>query len=163
MRKRSLWFAAAVLAAPLATNALAQQPQTQPASPAPYALPSAQPAPVAPNAGAVAPMPAGQVLIAADSIIGAKIRDVNGEEIGQVKQLMLTPEGRIQYAVLALGGVLGVGGEEVAVPWQSLQVKRDKTAVIVTADRQVLTQAPKYDASSDARDLNDDGVKDKDQ
>jgi sporulation protein YlmC with PRC-barrel domain len=157
MRKRSLWFAAAVLAAPLATNALAQQP-------APYA-PAAQPAPIAPPTGAMAPMPpAGQVLIAADSIVGAKIRDVNGEEIGQVKQLMLAPEGRIQYAVLALGGVLGVGGEEVAVPWQSLQVKRDKTAVIVTADRQVLTQAPKYDAASDAgADTDNDGVKDRDQ
>lgn len=105
-------------------------------------------------------MPPGQVLVGADSIIGSKVRDPNGEELGQVQGLMLRPEdGRIQYAVLTLGGVLGVGGQQVAVPWQSLKVTRDAQKVVITAERQVLTQAPRYDADADGRVDADEKVK----
>lgn len=153
MRKTTLWIATALVVAPLATSAFAQQ--TQPGQGDPYAPRAMTPPPapqvVQPATPLNAPMPPGAILVGANSIIGAKVRDANGEELGQVKQLMVRPEdGRIQYAVLALGGVLGVGGQQVAVPWQSLKVTRDAQSVVITAERQVLSEAPKYAEEADA-------------
>jgi sporulation protein YlmC with PRC-barrel domain len=77
--------------------------------------------------------------------------DASGAELGQVKSLMIRPEdGRIQYAVLSLGGVLGVGGQQVAVPWASMKVTRDEKSVVITAERQVLSEAPRYGGETDA-------------
>jgi sporulation protein YlmC with PRC-barrel domain len=149
MRKTTLWIAAALITAPLATSAFAQQadpyaPRAMTPPPAPQAVQPAMPL--------NAPMPPGAILVGADSIIGSKVRDADGSELGQVKQLMIRPEdGRIQYAIMTLGGVLGVGGQQVAVPWASMKVARDeKNNVVITAERQVLSEAPRYNDEAEA-------------
>ena len=153
MRKSTLWIATALVVAPLATSAFAQQ--TEPGQADPYAPRVATPPPVAqavqPAVPLNAPMPPGAILVGADSIIGSKVRDASGAELGLVKQLMIRPEdGRIQYAVLSLGGVLGVGGQQVAVPWASMKVTRDAKSVVITAEREVLSQAPRYGDEAEA-------------
>jgi sporulation protein YlmC with PRC-barrel domain len=116
------------------------QPAIQPGSMPPAAAPSAT-APGTAAAGAAAG--AQPLLVASDSLIGAKVRDPQGQDLGSVKQLMVEPQqGKIQYAVVAVGGVLGMNEKEVAVPWSSLKLARDENEVIVTAERQVLDQAP---------------------
>ena len=118
------------------------------------AAPSMPPAPIAPHAATGALPGAGSqaVLIASESLIGAKVRDPQGQDLGAVKQLMVEPEqGKIQYAVVAVGGVLGMNQKEVAVPWSSLKLARDEGEVIVTAERQVLDQAPPTQAELDER------------
>ncbi|MGH7277750.1 MAG: PRC-barrel domain-containing protein, partial [Candidatus Rokuibacteriota bacterium] len=83
------------------------------------------------------------VQIAANSIIGSKVRNPDGKEIGEVSQLMIDPQqGKITSVVVSMGGTLGIGAKEVTVPWEHVKVARDRQNVVVTMDQTILQQAP---------------------
>lgn len=121
--------AGALLAAPLAAVDAQQQ---QPPPPAP-ASPSVQ------SSGRAA-----GVEVAAGTVIGARVRDTEGNELGAVSQLMIEPQqGRITSVVIKRGGTLGIGGQEMAVPWETVKVQRDGNDVVLTVQQPVLEQAPR--------------------
>jgi sporulation protein YlmC with PRC-barrel domain len=82
-------------------------------------------------------MSAGQLLFADDTPSGApapeptsaKVSDLLSlkvygsadEAVGKVEDLVLDPSsGKIRYAVLSFGGILGIGDKYFAVPWNDL-------------------------------------------
>lgn len=96
------------------------------------------------------------VLVDANSIIGATVRS-QGKDIGKVERLMVDPkDGRVRTVVLQQGGTLGVGGKSISVPWESVKVAQDGGRIIVTAEQQILEQAPaaspRTDSKSDSKD-----------
>ena len=107
---------AAVLAVPVG-SALAQQP--------------------APSAPAT-------LTIASDSLIGTKVFDRDGNEIGTISKLMIDArQGKITSAIIKHGGRLGMGAKEVSVPWEGLQLQRGRNQdFVVTMPQQFLDQAP---------------------
>jgi sporulation protein YlmC with PRC-barrel domain len=114
---------------------------------APFAGAGAQPQQ---SPGAGSPSAAGSsgrstgVEVAASTLIGAKVRDPQGKELGSVSQLMIEPQqGKVTSVVIKQGGTLGMGGHEMAVPWDAVKVQRDGTSVVVTVQQQVLEQAPR--------------------
>lgn len=87
-------------------------------------------------------------LLSSDDIVGSQVRDANGESLGSVNDLMVRSDGKIDAAIVQLGGVFGVGGRQVKVPWNSLKVQReagDRDEIFVTASRQSLESAPAFD------------------
>jgi sporulation protein YlmC with PRC-barrel domain len=95
-----------------------------------------------------APSGATGSLMASDDIIGSKVRDTNGEDLGSIDDLLVRQDGKIEAAVIQLGGVLGIGGRQVKVPWDSLKLQRqtgDPDDYFVTASRQTLQGAPAFD------------------
>jgi hypothetical protein len=55
--------------------------------------------------------------IAANTLSNADVRSPTGEDIGKIVDFMLdTERGSVVYAVLAVGGVLGVGAKMLAIP-----------------------------------------------
>jgi sporulation protein YlmC with PRC-barrel domain len=70
-----------------------------------------------------------------------------GEKIGSVKDLMVGPDGRIQAAVLSVGGFLGIGERNVAVPLNSIQVDRraDGNRIVIDVAKETLQSAPAYE------------------
>src|SRR6266446_6430849 len=62
-------------------------------------------------------------------LIGASVEDMRGESLSDVKDIVFNPRGHIEYAILAFGGLLGVGEKYFAVPWAALKsVAGQKTA-----------------------------------
>ena len=56
-------------------------------------------------------------------ISGASVTGADGETLGSITELMLdTDSGGVAYAVLAYGGVLGVGEKLFALPWDALAI-----------------------------------------
>ena len=53
--------------------------------------------------------------MAGSAIIGAKVHDGAGDTIGKIDDLYLDGNGAIKVVVVTVGGVLGVGGRDVAV------------------------------------------------
>jgi hypothetical protein len=53
--------------------------------------------------------------------------------------------GRVAYAVLSFGGVLGVGDKLFAVPWSSLQLDTEQKCFLLDADKERLKEAPGFD------------------
>jgi hypothetical protein len=93
-----------------------------------------------------APAPHSQFLYRTTTIVGADVRDAKDRKIGDVKDLILgSTRGDIAYAVVAFGGVMGVGTKYHAIPWKALQPGDDGTYYILHADRETISQAPGFE------------------
>src|SRR3954469_2263283 len=85
-------------------------------------------------------------VLAASTLAGDTVRNGVGDDLGTVDELMIDiPSGKIAYAVLSFGGVLGMGNKLFAVPWSALTVDEDEKCFIMNVDRSVLENAPGFD------------------
>jgi sporulation protein YlmC with PRC-barrel domain len=69
-----------------------------------------------------------------------------GEKIGAVKDLIIGPDARITHAIIGVGGFLGIGEKEVAIPFAVMQLERRDAAwhLVVDATKDALVNAPAY-------------------
>ena len=80
------------------------------------------------------------------SLIGADVVDVKGAALGSISELMLDGDsGAVAYAVLAYGGVFGVGEKLFAVPWCAFAVDDADGTITVAVARGQLDQWPGFD------------------
>src|SRR5690242_8496972 len=71
----------------------------------------------------------------ASSLIGMDVRNQQNEKLGDVKDLVVDLHtGKIAYAVLSVGGFLGIGDKYVAVPPNEFQMAPDGKDLILNAD-----------------------------
>lgn len=81
----------------------------------------------------------------ASKLIGASVVNDKNDKIGSVDDLIVTPADRVLFAVISVGGFLGINGRLVAVPYSSLTV--DEKAGKVTlpgASKDALTKLPAF-------------------
>lgn len=84
-------------------------------------------------------------LMSAGSLIGDDIYNLKGEEIGDLKEIMLDMHtGRVSYAVLSFGGFLGMGEKLFAVPWQALTLDAANKRLILDIEKSRLETAPGF-------------------
>src|SRR5579872_5459713 len=85
-------------------------------------------------------------VLSASTLAGDKVRNSQGEDLGNVDEIMIDiPSGRVAYAVLSFGGVLGMGDKLFAVPWNALTVDEDEKCFILDVDKRTLESAPGFD------------------
>src|SRR5215471_282795 len=91
------------------------------------------------------------VLLSTETLLGSNVKNPQGQDVGDLKQLMLAPHtGRVMYAVVAMGGFLGMGEKTVIVPWNALEVARDGKALVLNVSPQMLQQAPAYEKGKES-------------
>lgn len=96
-------------------------------------------------------------VLSASSLAEDKVQNLKGEKLGDIEDLMIDlGTGRIAYAVLSFGGVLGMGNKLFAIPWQAMTLDVDKKAFLLDVNKESLEQAPGFDKDdwpdmSDAR------------
>ena len=84
--------------------------------------------------------------LSAGTITGDQARNADGEKLGHIAELVIDLEdGRVNYAVLASGGFLGLGEKYFAIPWDLLTVDTDNHEVVVDVSKEVLEKAPGFD------------------
>lgn len=87
----------------------------------------------------------GEVL--ASALIGEKVRNGAKENLGDVNDLVFDSEGRVASAVIGVGGFLGIGEKNVAVPFDVLSRETDEGGVSyirIDTTRDQLKAAPLY-------------------
>jgi len=85
-------------------------------------------------------------LLSASTISGDRVVNATGEDLGSIHELMInTGSGKIEYAVLSFGGVLGLGDKYFAVPFTRFDVDREKQRLVLNIDKQRLQEAPGFD------------------
>lgn len=88
----------------------------------------------------------GPQVMAADTLTGNSVVNAAGEDLGAIKAIMLdVPSGRIAYAVLSFGGLLGFGEKLFAIPWQVLKLDTDNQRFILNVEQEHLRNAPGFD------------------
>jgi len=82
----------------------------------------------------------------ASKIIGTKVKNSKGENLGDIKDLVINPEnGQVVYGVVSFGGILGMGDKLFAIPWDALVWNLDKKYYILDLDKDTLKKAPGFD------------------
>jgi sporulation protein YlmC with PRC-barrel domain len=59
----------------------------------------------------------------ASELIGQSVYTAGDQEKGKVKDLMLSPDGRVEYAAVSFGGFLGIGDKLFAVPLDAIHLE----------------------------------------
>ena len=67
------------------------------------------------------------------------VRNAQDEELGKVQNLLVSEDGRVTHAVVGAGGVLGVGQDMYAVPWDQLQFSPDQEHVVLNVGKDQLS------------------------
>jgi sporulation protein YlmC with PRC-barrel domain len=58
-------------------------------------------------------------------LMGAKVTNTSGETIGDISDLLINQDSKAAAAVIGVGGYLGLGERDAAIPFGSLQLTRD--------------------------------------
>lgn len=85
-------------------------------------------------------------VLSASSIIGNKVVNREGEQLGIIRDLVIDlDDAQIAYAVLSFGGFMGLGDKLFAIPLEALAFNTRDNSVILDVDKEVLKNAPGFD------------------
>lgn len=88
----------------------------------------------------------GPELMGADTLIGNDVVNQQGDDLGDIKEIMLdTQSGTISYAVLSFGSFLGMGEKLFAVPWDAMTLDTENKCFVLNVDKDRLKNAPGFD------------------
>ena len=73
-------------------------------------------------------------------MVGSTVVNEANDTVGTIDDLIVTPSEKVPFAVLSVGGFLGMGTKYVVVPYSSLQV-RDKKMMLPGATQRFLKGA----------------------
>ena len=76
-------------------------------------------------------------------VVGSTVVNEANETVGKIDDLIVTPSEKVPFAVLSVGGFLGVGTKYVVVPYSSLQV-HDKKMILPGATKDSLKALPEF-------------------
>jgi sporulation protein YlmC with PRC-barrel domain len=76
-------------------------------------------------------------------VVGSHVLNEANETIGTIDDLIVTPNDKVPFAVLSVGGFLGVGSSYVVVPYSAIEM-RDKKMVLRGATKESLKNLPEY-------------------
>jgi sporulation protein YlmC with PRC-barrel domain len=80
------------------------------------------------------------------------VYDPSDQKIGEIKDVLITKDGKVGAFIVAVGGFVGMGEKDVAVPFEDVKgtKKNDKWYLTMQANKDELKSAPgfKYDRSA---------------
>ena len=86
--------------------------------------------------------------VRASHLLGATVKRLTGDSVGEVEDLIVSPDRQIRLAVISVGGVLGVGGKTVALPFAEMMVAPDGGTLFLTMSEEALEAWPAFDVDS---------------
>lgn len=90
-------------------------------------------------------------------LIGTRIKNAQGKDIGEIDQLVIDPKsGNVTHVVIGVGGLLGVGETKVVVPFADISLgaqHQGGSKAVVTMDQAKLDTAPRFERRQVSRDV----------
>jgi sporulation protein YlmC with PRC-barrel domain len=83
----------------------------------------------------------------ATDIVGATVYDDAGADIGKLEDMIITSSDTVPYAVVSVGGFLGMNAHQVVVPASALELI-DKKLTLHGASQESLKALPNFDFAS---------------
>ena len=79
----------------------------------------------------------------ASKVVGSSVLNDGNETIGKIDDLLVSPDGKAPFAVLSIGGFLGLGAHLVVVPYDSLTLVENKV-VLSGGTKEMLKMLPEF-------------------
>ena len=87
----------------------------------------------------------GPSLMGANTLLGNDVYNADDEDLGDIKEFMLDmATGKVAYAVLSFGGILGMGDKLFAVPWAALKLDTENKRFTLNVPKASLKDAPGF-------------------
>ncbi|MGB9929184.1 MAG: PRC-barrel domain-containing protein [Methanosarcina sp.] len=84
--------------------------------------------------------------LSAESLMDDKVINTDGEDLGKFEDLMIDlADGRIAYAALSFGGIMGLGTKLFAIPWKALTLRVHEHAFVLDVPKEVLKKAEGFE------------------
>ncbi len=88
----------------------------------------------------------GPELMGADTLLGNDVYNNADEDLGDIKEFMIDmATGKVAYAVLSFGGILGMGDKLFAVPWAALKLDTVNKRFTLDVTKEAMKDAPGFD------------------
>jgi hypothetical protein len=71
----------------------------------------------------------------------------NHEEIGTIDDIIISPDHTVSFAIIGVGGFLGIGKHDVAIPMNQLEVDQDHF-ILPGATKEALKTLPPFEYAS---------------
>jgi len=113
--------------------------QAQPAAPAEQSKQAATP----PPSDAIIPQQAANDM-RADKLIGMRVYNMNGDEVGKVDDILIGKDGKISGVVLSVGGVFGIGSKAVGLVWKEVDISPQQDTMQISYSKEQLEVAPEF-------------------
>lgn len=87
----------------------------------------------------------------ASSLLGKTLYSRDGKEIGQISDIVLSRELDGLLAVVGIGGLVGMGTRDVAIPKDRIEISESETGklrFVVASTKEQLQQAPVFDRTT---------------
>ncbi|MBK8907218.1 MAG: PRC-barrel domain-containing protein [Rhodospirillales bacterium] len=91
---------------------------------------------------------AGAESFKAEDIVGRDVVNRNGEDVGEISAVVVDSLKQDVYAVVSIGGFLGIGDQEVVIPLTELDIGEDAVTLMSQQTRDELKSLPAYDEES---------------
>ena len=85
----------------------------------------------------------GQV-VSIEEVLGSRVVNANGDEVAEIEDLVVD-QNQTHYAILSVGGFLGIGDKKVAIPLDQMQLGEDETYLMSTETEEQLEEMPEYE------------------
>ena len=83
----------------------------------------------------------------ASRLVGSDVYDNNGSKIGTIDDIVLESPNQGAFAILSVGGFLGMGKHLVAVPFNDLRI--DSRKIVLRTDKAQLQAMPEFNYAHD--------------
>lgn len=70
----------------------------------------------------------------AKSLLDAEVYGEDGDEVGEVENIVMTSEGKIDRLVIETDNWLGIGDRMISVPWNNVDLAPDKEGIVTRLD-----------------------------
>ena len=83
----------------------------------------------------------------ASKTIGSEVYNDQNQRIGTIDDLILSAENTVQFAIISVGGFLGIGSKLIGVPYDQIHFEQDKNtrkAVLANASKEALNAQPSF-------------------
>lgn len=80
----------------------------------------------------------------AKKMMGMDVVNNNDENIGVIEDIALDNKGKAEYAIVSVGGFLGVGDKLVAVPYTELRMNQNDEKIVLDVTKDRLEQANEF-------------------
>lgn len=85
----------------------------------------------------------------ADDLIGANVVDQDGKSVGEVSDLVVGDDQKVQHVIVDVGGFLGIGEKPVAIQLDQLKKSDETSALMVTMSKDQIENMPSVTKGDD--------------
>ena len=85
----------------------------------------------------------------AAKLVGVGVYDSDQKKVGSIRDILMDHDGNAQTIVIGIGGFLGIGTKDVAVPFKSVQWRTESRELTVNSPNSVANGTPPATVKTD--------------